>query len=83
MLEFVLARHHFGYSDGTLHYYAFHQNTDRTYAKMMGLRATLVKRTDGTYEIDFDSGAKYIFGSNNRIASLQDANGNTMSFAYS
>jgi YD repeat-containing protein len=42
----------------------------------------LSKNAENRYEIAFDSGLKYMFGENLRIASMSDRNGNVMAYSY-
>ena len=54
-----------------------------SYVYNAGLKANLTKNaTTGFYTLTYNDGTKYLFGSNLKVASIVDVNGNTLSFNY-
>lgn len=61
---------------------AFTQNVDGSFTAPAGVFDTLVRNVDSTYKLTRKSGVVLNFGSNNKLASIVDLNGNTTSVAY-
>lgn len=68
--------------NGQLGISPFPKNTDGTFVKNASSKATLSKNSDGLYDLIFDSGLVYHFWANLRIATMVDANENTLIFSY-
>jgi RHS repeat-associated protein len=62
-----------------------YNSTTQTYTDAPGINASLVFNSGAnTYTLTFhNTGEQYIFGSNNRMATDKDRNGNSLSYAYS
>ncbi|HTE20981.1 MAG TPA: hypothetical protein VK689_21660, partial [Armatimonadota bacterium] len=66
--------------DGTRN--SFTQNVNGSFTAPAGVWDTLVRNVNLTYTLTRKGGLKVNFGTNNRLASLVDLNGNTTSVAY-
>jgi len=62
-----------------------YNSTTQTYTDAPGINASLVFNSGAnTYTLTFHpTGEQYVFGSNNRLATDKDKNGNSLSYAYS
>ncbi len=62
-----------------------YNSTTQTYSDAPGINASLVFNSGAnTYTLTFHpTGEQYVFGSNNRLATDKDKNGNSLSYAYS
>ena len=67
--------------DGAGGYRLYTQSADR-YASQPGDYSVLSKNADGAYTITYKDGLKHTFGTNGKINSIVDRNGNTATFAY-
>ena len=70
---------------GTTNYEAyFAHNTDGSFTSPPGINATLKDNGNSTYTLTYhQSGQKWLFGSNNSLASITDKNGNSISMQES
>lgn len=57
--------------------------TNGSYASQPGDQATLVKNADGTFTLTKREGTAYRFGTDGKIVTITDRNGNAVSFTYS
>ncbi len=60
----------------------FTRNMDGSFTAPAGVWDTLVLNPDGTYTLTRKTGLKLNFGSNHKIATVVDLNGNTVTVAY-
>jgi YD repeat-containing protein len=67
--------------DGKLNFYRFFASGS-TFRYNDGIRANLIS-TGGLYEVHYDDGRKETFNSLNRLKSVADSAGNTLSMSYS
>ena len=55
---------------------------DGTYASPPGSTTKLIQNSDGTFRLEERSGQRMLFDASNRITSLSDVDGNTMTYRY-
>jgi YD repeat-containing protein len=74
--EFVTVVHGDGSSD------AYSQNVDQSFTPPAGVFDTLVLNGDGTYTLTRKGGVRLNFGTNDKLSTIVDLNGNTVTLAY-